>query len=498
MNSVTKYETSADCAVLTMAEMAAADAFAVRAGVSGERLMAAAGAGVARAIAGRWPPRPVLVLCGPGNNGGDGWVAARLLTERGWPVAVASSVERSALKGDAALHAARWTGPVASLTGGGLFDGNPLAIDALFGAGLTRPVDGAARGAIEEIARRKLDCVAVDIPSGIHGDTGAVLGAAAPAALTVTFFRRKPGHLLLPGRASMGDVAVVDIGIPAAALDEIRPRQFVNEPALWRGRFPWPRPTDHKYARGHATIHGSAAMAGAARLAARAARRAGAGMVTVAAPATALPIYATGDPGVLLQPVDNAAALAALLADPRRNAVLVGPGAGLDEGTRALTMSALAAGRAAVLDADALGAGAADPAKLFAAIRGPTVLTPHDGEFARLFPDLADADKLTRARAAARRSGAVVVAKGWDTVVAAPDGRAVINDNAPPTLATAGSGDVLAGLIVGLLAQGMDAFDAARAGTWLHGAAATAFGPGLIAEDIAEELPGVLARLVAT
>jgi NAD(P)H-hydrate epimerase len=239
-------------------------------------------------------------------------------------------------------------------------------------------------------------------------------------------------------------------------------------------------------------------MAGAARLAARAARRAGAGMVTVAAPATALPIYATGDPGVLLQPVDNAAALAALLADPRRNAVLVGPGAGLDEGTRALTMSALAAGRAAVLDADALGAGAADPAKLFAAIRGPTVLTPHDGEFARLFPDLADADKLTRARAAARRSGAVVVAKGWDTVVAAPDGRAVINDNAPPTLATAGSGDVLAGLIVGLLAQGMDAFDAARAGTWLHGAAATAFGPGLIAEDIAEELPGVLARLVAT
>lgn len=480
---------------MTVAEMAAADSFAVRAGVPGERLMAAAGAGVAQAVAGRWPPRPVLVLCGPGNNGGDGWVAARLLAERGWPVAVASTVERAVLKGDAALHAARWTGPVAQLGAVGLFEGAPLAIDALFGAGLSRPLDGAARGTIEEIARRKLDCVAVDIPSGVHGDTGAVLGAAAPAVLTVTFFRRKTGHLLLPGRALMGEIAVIDIGIPAAALDEIRPCQFVNAPVLWRDRFPWPGPGDHKYTRGHATIYGSSVMTGAARLAARAARRVGAGMVTIAAPAVALPIYAAGDPGVLLQPMDNAVALAALLIDRRRNAVLVGPGAGLSEGTRAMAISALRAGRAAVLDADALGACATDPVKLFAAIAGPTILTPHGGEFARLFPDLADRDKLTRTRAAAARSGAVVVAKGWDTVIAAPDGRAVINNNAPPTLATAGSGDVLAGLIVGLLAQGMNAFDAACAGCWLHGAAAAAFGPGLIAEDIAEKLPGVLTQL---
>jgi NAD(P)H-hydrate epimerase len=417
-------------------------------------------------------------------------VIARHLAGAGWPVKVALLGSRDALKGDAAINARRWTEPIGPL-GPAVLDGAGLVVDAIFGAGLARPVDGAARATIEAVNARGLPCVAVDVPSGVNGDTGEVLGIAPRSELTVTFFRRKPGHLLHPGREVAGEVAVADIGIPDAVVDEIRPQAFANDPALWRQRYPWPRASDHKYSRGHAVVVGGTRMTGAGRLAARAAMRVGAGLVTVAAHPDALPIYAAGSAALLTAPVSNAAELAALLTDPRRNAVLVGPGAGVSPMTCELALAALADDRAVVLDADALTVFAPDPETLFAQTRRrPTVLTPHEGEFARLFS--ARGSKLVRARAAAAESRAVVVLKGPDTVIAAPDGRAAINANAPPELATAGAGDVLAGLVLGLLAQGMEPFAAAAAAAWLHGAAAAGFGPGLIAEDLPEALPAAL------
>ncbi|WP_448187936.1 NAD(P)H-hydrate dehydratase [Azospirillum sp. sgz301742] len=480
-------------ALLTVAEMQRADLLAIAGGVPGPVLMENAGAAVAREIRARWAPRPVAVLCGPGNNGGDGFVVARLLAEAGWPVRLGLLGSRAALKGDAAQAARRWAGAVEPL-GPSLLDGAPLVVDALFGAGLVRPLDGAARDLVEAMAG--LTVVAVDIPSGVHGDTGAVLGAAPAAALTVTFFRKKPGHLLLPGRLRCGETIVADIGIPGAVLDSIAPRQWENGPELWAARYPWPRAESHKYARGHAVVMGGGRMTGAGRLAARAALRAGAGLVTVACPPEAFAIYAAGSPSLIVEPAADDEAFAALLADARKNALLLGPGAGVGVHTRARVLTALDAGRDCVLDADALTSFAGAPADLLDRLNSRCVLTPHEGEFARLFD--VEGDKLARARAAAARCGAVVLLKGADTVIAAPDGRAALNANAPPELATAGAGDVLAGLILGLLAQGMDGFDAACAAAWLHGEAAAQVGPGLIAEDLPDALPAVLRRLRAS
>lgn len=478
--------------LLSVAEMYRADALAMAGGVPGPVLMEAAGAAVVRAVRERWSPHPTAVLCGPGNNGGDGFVIARLLLEAGWPVRLALLGTRSALRGDAAVAAARWGGPVEAADPA-ILDGNPLVIDALFGAGLARPLDGMAKGIVEAMAG--LTVVAVDVPSGVHGDSGRVMGVAPQAALTVTFFRRKPGHLLLPGRALCGEVIVADIGIPDTVLDAIDPKTLENGPGLWRRRYPWPRLDAHKYARGHAVVLGGGRMTGAARLAARAALRGGAGLVTVACPPESFPIYAAGSPSVIVHPVEDDAAFAALLGDARKNAVLLGPGAGVGDSTRTRVLAALEAGKSCVLDADALTSFAGRPEDLIGRLNGRCLLTPHEGEFARVFP--CEGDKLTRARAAAAQCGAVVLLKGADTVAAAPDGRAVVNTNAPPDLATAGSGDVLAGLALGLVAQGMDAFDAACAAVWLHGEAAKAVGPGLIAEDLPDALPGVLKRLKA-
>jgi ADP-dependent NAD(P)H-hydrate dehydratase / NAD(P)H-hydrate epimerase len=495
------------CAVLSVAEMARADAAAIQAGTPGEALMAAAGAAVADEVLRRAPSGAVAVLCGPGNNGGDGFVAARLLRERGRQVRVALSGERARLKGDAAVHAQRWTGPVEPLATAAL-EGAEIIVDALFGAGLARPLDGAVREVVAAINARSLPCIAVDVPSGVFGDTGQVLGGDAGVAprcqATVTFFRRKPAHLLSPGRSLCGDVTVAQIGIAPEVLAAIAPRCHENAPALWQKRFPWPTPEGHKYRRGHAVVVGGGTMTGAGRLAARAAARVGAGLVTIAGPSAALPVYALAGHAMILARLDDAQDFSRLMDDPRRNAVLLGPGAGADQPTRLRVIAALSAGKRCVIDADALTVFADDPEHLCRAVRrtggegANVLLTPHDGEFARLFPDLAKAhadDKLARTRAAAARSGATVLLKGHDTVIAAPDGRAAINANAPPDLATAGAGDVLAGLAVGLLAQGLEAFDAAGAAVWLHGEAAQSFGPGLIADDLTECLPAALRKL---
>jgi len=483
-------------ALLSPPEMGEADRLAIASGIAGIVLMENAGKAVADAVSRRWPRRPVAVLCGPGNNGGDGFIAGRILAERGWPVRLALLGDPAALRGDAAVAASRWTGPVDPLADASL-DGAGIVVDALFGAGLARPIEGIARSVIKAVGERGLPVVAVDVPSGVDGGSGEVRGIAPMATLTVTFFRRKPGHLLLPGRLYCGDTLVAPIGIPATALHPIEPKVTVNDPDWWLGGFPWPTPSAHKYSRGHALVAGGAVMTGAARLAARAAARTGAGLVTVAAPEAAFDVYAASLTGVIVQKAAGIDALRGLLADRRRNAALIGPGAGLGRETREKTLTILAAGKCAVIDADALTAFRDDPPELFRALRGeqvPTpVLTPHDGEFARLFER--SGSKLQSACRAAAASVAVILLKGSDTVVAAPDGRACINATAPPDLATAGSGDVLAGIVLGLLAQGMPAFAAAAAAVWLHADAARRFGAGLVAEDLIEMLPRTLAAL---
>jgi hydroxyethylthiazole kinase-like uncharacterized protein yjeF len=330
------------------------------------------------------------------------------------------------------------------------------------------------------------------------------MGLAVEATHTVTFFRRKTGHLLLPGRLHCGTVQVTDIGIPASVLDLIGPRTFANSPELWAGSFPVPQAGGHKYDRGYAVVvSGGVSTTGAARLAARGALRAGAGLVTIASPREALSVNATANLAVMVRPVDGATELTAFLDDKRRNAVVLGPGGGVGAAMRDQVLAALASEAAVVLDADALTSFADDPDALTAAIakrvNRNSVLTPHEGEFDRLFKSLMEnsnvKSKLEKTRLAASSSGAVVALKGADTVVAAPDGRAAIAENAPAFLATAGSGDVLSGMIAGLLAQGMPAFEAASAAVWLHGEAATEFGPGLIAEDLPDMLPKVYRRL---
>lgn len=488
------------CALLTPNEMGEADRLTIAGGIPGIVLMENAGRAVADAVSRRWTKRPVAVLCGPGNNGGDGFVAARILAERGWPVRLAVLGElpgelsraREALKGDAAATAAaRWPGPVEPL-GVAALDGAGLVIDAIFGAGLARSVEGVAHAVIAALAERPLPVVAIDVPSGIDGATGEARGIALRAVLTVTFFRRKPAHLLLPGRIFCGETIVAPIGIPDSVLDKVAPQALANQPAWWGDAFPRPGPESHKYTRGHALIAGGAVMTGAARLAARAAARIGAGLVTVAAPEPAFPIYAASLAGIIVQPAAGIDDFQNLLADTRRNAALIGPGAGVGAETRDKVLAILAAGKRTVLDADALTSFADNAEVLFGTIRSPCVLTPHEGEFARVFgisESKLAGGKIERARRAAQASGAVMLLKGNDTVVAAPDGRAAISEGAPAELATAGSGDVLAGMIVGLLAQGMPAFEAASAAVWLHAEAARQFGPGLIAEDLVEALP---------
>ena len=481
-----------DTALLKVDEMYRADAHAVAMGVPSLELMENAGRAIATTIEDRWAPTPVAILCGPGNNGGDGFVVARLLAARGWAVRVALLGDVAALKGDAKINADQWTGAIEPMSVAVLDDAG-LIVDALFGAGLSRPIEGACADVLASAADKGVPCVGVDTPSGVHGDTGEIMGTAIAMALTVTFFRAKPAHVLMPGRDLAGEIVIADIGIPESVLDEISPRAAINAPAHWLTGFPWPESDGHKYRRGHAAIAGGPVMTGAARLVALAARRIGAGLVSIAAPENAAAVYQAAEPGNLIQAITGSEDFRTLLDDRRKNAVLVGPGAGQGEKTRNLVLAALSAGKGAVIDADGLTSFSENPSALFDCVNGPCVFTPHDGEFAQLFDTTGS--KLERARRAAAQSGAVIVLKGADTVIAAPGGRAIVNTSGTPYLATAGSGDVLAGLIIGLMTQEMAAFDAAACAAWIHGRAAEWFGPGLIAEDLVGQIPDVLEEL---
>jgi len=485
-------------ALLTCAEMSTADAATIAGGIPGTGLMETAGRVVASAVVRHYPHQPVTVLCGPGSNGGDGFVAARRLQEAGWPVRLGLLGSVTDLKGDAAWAVASWKGVTEPISRD-LLEGRPLVVDALFGAGLKRPIEGVAAELIAALNEQSLPVVAVDVPSGLHGDTGEVLGCAPHAEVTVTFFRAKPGHLSLEGLRRCGDLQVVDIGIPDSVLQTINPRQWRDGPGLWQHLLRRDGLRDNKYVRGHLTILGGSAATGASRLSALAGRRIGAGLVTIASPASAMAIYQTAEPGNLIVEATEDGAFGELLKDERRNAVLIGPGSGVNGRTRQAVLAALDRRRAAVLDADAITTFAREPRELFKAIKGPVLLTPHEGEFKRIFPSLgtslgAGGGKLARVREAARLSGATVLLKGPDTVIASPDGRAVINVHAPASLATAGSGDVLAGMAAGLMTQGLAPLAAASAAAWLHGECAYRFGrPGLIAEDIVNSLPEALA-----
>jgi hydroxyethylthiazole kinase-like uncharacterized protein yjeF len=484
--------------ILTVVEMGAADRLAVEEGVASLTLMENAGAAVAEEIARRFEPCTVAVLCGPGNNGGDGFVAARHLAERGWDVRLALVGRRDALKGDAAAMADLWQGGDEPLTPH-VFDDANLVIDALFGAGLSRALEGSVKETVLALNHSHIPVVAIDVPSGLHGDLGRALDeVCVEADLTVTFFRKKPAHVLMPGRMKCGEVIAVDIGIPENVLDIIQPRIFQNGPQLWGADFPWPDPMGHKYGRGHCVVvSGPAHATGAARLAARGALRAGAGLVSVASPLDAVDINAASLTAIMVKPFKGAGGLDELLKDKRLNTVVIGPGCGVGRATRELVAAALAHDCASVVDADALTSFAENPSELFRLLHENCVLTPHEGEFERLFPGLLkkSQNRIEAARAAAALAKCTVLLKGADTVIAARNRAVIVNTNAPPTLATAGSGDVLAGFIGGMLAQGLDSHTAAAIAAWLHGEAALSFGPGLIAEDLPELLPDVLSRL---
>lgn len=553
--------------LLTAAQMRAIESAAIESGdVTGLELMERAGQGVVDAIFEEWPElneadRRAVVLCGPGNNGGDGFVVARLLKELGWTVEVFLYGDAEKLPPDAKTNFNRWEGEV------GTFEAYTakenwscdLLIDALFGTGLKRGLRPLANlfWNMEDM----VDChsvefgskagrpaiVAVDIPSGICSDSGREFPHdleherfSAAAHLTVSFHRAKLGHYLCDGPAASGRLAVKSIGLEVAHRDLALARQKtgkggsleayavepLSEESLWKyvrrsvcrlvdGLHPnWLEKTSdlHKYAHGHALVlTGGAGKTGAARLAARGALRVGAGLVTLGVPGSAQMEVASQITALMLKRVDNAGDLDEVLQDRRINALCLGPGLGLDR-ARALVPVAVRAERTpyVVLDADALTAFAEAPEDLFAILHNGCVLTPHGGEFARLFPDIAEKlnatpttgpaySKVDATREAAKRAGCTVLFKGPDTVIAAPDGRCCVNaaayERAAPWLATAGSGDVLAGFITGLLARGFSPMQAAETAAWLHVECARQFGPGLIAEDLPDQLPAVFRAL---
>ncbi|MDE2464924.1 MAG: NAD(P)H-hydrate dehydratase [Alphaproteobacteria bacterium] len=484
--------------ILSTAEMYAADACAVKSGLSSLALMEAAGTAVAEHVHRNWPAARVAVLCGPGNNGGDGFVAARHLSSYGHDVRLALLGSPEALRADVRHMATLWHGGIAGAELS-VLDNVDVVVDALFGAGLSRPLEGVGAQLVRALNQRHVPVIAVDVPSGLSGDLGRPLGEdCVRATLTVTFFRKKPAHVLMPGRLLCGETYVCDIGISQDALRSSTSHLWENSPRQWLRHMPWPDPLGHKYGRGHSVVvSGPAHATGAARLAARAALRVGSGLVSIASPTDAVLVNAAAVTAIMVKPFEGVEGLTQLLRDQRLNAVAIGPGCGVGESTRALVAAVRQSGAASVLDADALTSFTAAPEALYSAVDENAVLTPHEGEFERVFPGLLEksATRIDAARTAARMAGCTVILKGPDSVIAAPDGRAVVNTNAPPWLATAGSGDVLSGLVVGLLAQGMKPFGAACCAVWLHGQAARRFGLGLIAEDLPEQIPAVLGDL---
>lgn len=469
--------------LLTPSAMYMVDKAAIEYGTDSKTLMYNAGVAVANSVQKHWPYGDILVLCGPGNNGGDGFVAAQRLVEYGRNVSLVLCGNKDKLSSDARYFATRYQGEILPFCTSILSENISVVIDALFGAGLSRPLNADIIEFMNMVSDRQIPVCAVDVPSGLCGTTGKPLGNTSfRASRTLTFFCKKVGHLLQPGRQLCGIVEVADIGISKKALKNIKISAYENSPTLWLHKMKWPHHMQHKYLRGHVVVMGSDQYIGATKLAAISAARGGAGLVTVAATENTMPIYQSALTSIMVKHVSNEMGLDRLLSDKRINIVLTGPGFHPEDNVRKHVLKILSANKAVVLDAGAITSFSANSAELFNAISGPCVMTPHIGEFKQIFGDYDN--KLEAAREASIRSNSVIVLKGSDTVIACPNGEAIINSNAPAWLATAGSGDVLAGLVAGLMATGMQAFDAAAAAVWIHGEAANMFGVGLIAEDI--------------
>lgn len=489
--------------ILTPAEMGEADRLTIAGGsIDGYQLMLRAGYAVARHVLDHHGDAPAFhVLCGPGNNGGDGYVVASLLAESGVNVHLWAD-DRPRAHSDAAIARRDCRVKPAALRGFKPAAGS-VVIDALFGAGLNKPLTGNAAAAVERSNAAAVTRIAIDVPSGLDGTTGLPLGPVFNADCTITFFRKKPAHLLYPGRSLCGTLAVADIGIRDDVLCMINPACFENTPDYWSALLPSPAVQAHKYTRGHVAIFsGGATSTGAARLSALAAARSGAGAVTLLSPAESLAVNAAHLTSIMLSRCETERELRAFLSKRKPSAMVLGPGFGIGARTRDIALLLLKEKLHLVLDADAITSFEDNRDALFAAARGTPetrlVLTPHEGEFKRLFPGITDGNipsKLERARSAARQAHAVIVYKGPDTVIAAPDGRALINANGSPLLATAGSGDVLSGITAGLMAQGMPPFAAACAAVYVHAAAAGDLGFGLIAEDLPAAAATAIGRL---
>jgi NAD(P)H-hydrate epimerase len=493
------YVRHAPLALLTCAQMRRAEELTFQ--VTGQSmwdLMCRAGQAVAHAVKERYAPCRVLVLCGTGNNGGDGYVAAHTLRQMGWSVTLCALGPTTAV--EAKQAEALWAAEVKAFSPGLLREAD-LVIDALFGTGLTRDLEGEAAQIVQTVAASHLPVVAADMPSGINGDTGAVMGCALPAEFSVTFGWKKRGHLLLPGKEYCGTVVVADTGMKAEVLKDVCPSTFENDDVLWRPSFPVYQPRENKYHHGHLLVFGGSELTGAARLAARAGQRIAAGLVTVACPSEVWPIYAAALEGIMIRKADNLQKQKEIMEHPKISAIALGMGLGLEDvlaGQR-LVLEALATRKPLVLDADAMTYFKDNPHELFDSLHENCVLTPHEGEFSRLFSRDVDmtGDKVARASESAQKAGCIVVLKGGDTVISSPNGQNIVNSGAPPWLAKAGSGDVLSGMIAGLLTSGMPPFAAACAGVAMHGAVAHRLGAGLIPSDLVNAIPAVLQEKTA-
>ena len=492
--------------LLTPKEMGEADHLAASLnGGDSFKLMERAGKAVADIILDDYRHvRKIAVLCGPGNNGGDGYMAAHILKAHGFEPYIFSLAKPRA-GSDAEKAAALWKGDCLAFDAFSSPEDFDVIIDALYGAGLDRPLDKPLQASLKKINESGVPVIAIDLPSGVFGRTGALNGEAIKATKTVTFFRLKPGHVCYPGRACCGEIRLADIGIPASVLQTIKPENYINFPSLWLKDWPTLDYDTHKYRRGHAVVFsGHQSSTGAARLAAHAAARSGAGLVTILSPEDALAVHAMHLTSIMLDKMGSDTEILAFLENRKVRSVILGPAFGSLERALSITRSILTKSGifTLVLDADALTAIAGKSEDIFPLIKKSPVnviLTPHEGEFQRVFPSVAKMDGLSRIEKAAKAAtdcGAVVVYKGADTIIASPEGRLAVNVNGTPYLATAGSGDVLSGIVGGLSAQKMLPFEAACAGVFIHARCAEHFGIGMIAEDIVSAIPLVLGEFV--
>ncbi|WP_300647089.1 NAD(P)H-hydrate dehydratase [Paenalcaligenes sp.] len=484
--------------ILDTEQMYAADRAAIARGISAYSLIDRAGVAAAEQIHVRWPTGKILVLCGPGNNGGDGYRLASQLHRWGRAVRVMEYAPQRARSAEAQAHREQCLVALEPLDETA-FEAADIVVDALLGMGLQRPLSAALQTVLQSLQASSASICAIDVPTGIDGNGRCWAEAPLQAALTITFFRKKLAHVLAPSRFLCGEIKVVDIGL---CEEDVTPPSYLyeNQPALWQSAIPSPQPLQHKYQRGAALVYGGSEMTGAARLSALACARAGAGATTIACASDVWAIYAQSMQSVMVKRWHSLSQAAALSHSSTYQTVLIGPGLAPEPSTQELVMRGLLQTQASswVVDAGALTAFASQPESLFEGIHtsaAQVVLTPHEGEFARLFPDLAlhsnQKNKVERARQAAARSGAIVLLKGSDTVVASPDGRAAVQTQSSPYLASAGSGDVLAGMMTGLLAQGMSPWLAANMAVWMHSQAGLILGAGLIAEDLVQSIPTI-------